>query len=191
MTDGGVALEHKTRKLIHNYILNHPGASVGEIKKVFELNLSTLKYHLIYLEKADKVDSERIGRRRCYYCKHKRKSLDDPFLERQKDTLSKIQLRIINIIQNKPGISKDDLLYLTKLNRKNLNYNIQRLGDLKLIWQVQDNGMARYEYITQEKLRDEMLNRLVIKLVSNEIDEEAFNRIKKKLEAMDIEELMK
>jgi predicted transcriptional regulator len=188
MFTSGVALEHKSRKQIYNYIQSHPGASFGTVKKVFDMNTSTLKYHLIYLERADKIESKREGRLRCYYSKNKTKSTYKPLQHYQNNSLTKTQKRIVNIIQNKPGISKDDLQYLTKLNRKNLNYNIHRLGELNLIWQVKNNGMVRFEYITEDKLRDEMLNRLVIKLISNEIDEETFNKIKKKLDSMDLEE---
>jgi ribosomal protein S6 len=78
---------------------------------------------------------------------------------------------------------------LTKLNRKSLSYNIKKLSDLKLIWSVKADGQVGYEFITEEKLRDEIFNQLVIKLISDEIDEETFNRIKKKLETMDIDEL--
>ena len=117
--------------------------------------------------------------------------LSNFYQKRDDRSLTSTQKRIINIIQQKPGISKKELHYLTKLKLKNLNYNIQKLSELKLIWTKQNNGLAGYEYITREKLRDQMLNRLVLKLVSDEIDEITFQKIKKKLETMDIDELMK
>ena len=102
-----------------------------------------------------------------------------------------MQKRLISIIQDKPGITFQDLMYKTKINRKNLSYNIKRLGDLKYVWVVKREGIIGYEYITQEKLRDEIFNRLVLKLISNEIDEATFNKIKKKLDTMNVDKLLK
>ena len=72
-----------------------------------------------------------------------------------------------------------------------MSYNLKRLHELKLIWIVKNDGVVGYEYITTEKLREEVLDQLILKLVSDEIDEEIFNKIKKKLEEMDTEELMR
>ena len=68
------------------------------------------------------------------------------------------------------------------MNGKKLNYNLKRLRDLKLIWLVKDDGLIGYEYITAEKLRDEAFNRLVVRLLRNEIDEKTFLELKRKLE---------
>ena len=35
-------LDNKTRKVIYNYISDHPGVSFGNIKKVLDLKKSTL-----------------------------------------------------------------------------------------------------------------------------------------------------
>jgi hypothetical protein len=59
----------------------------------------------------------------------------------------------------------------------------------QLIWKVQNDGEIGYEYITKEKLRYEMYNRLLMKLLANEIDEETFLKIKRKLERIDIEDV--
>jgi hypothetical protein len=69
---------------------------------------------------------------------------------------------------------------------------MKRLGELKLVWVVKtSDGMLGYEYITKDKLREEMLNELLNKLLADEIDEDTFKKIKKKLEEMDTEELMR
>jgi predicted transcriptional regulator len=189
MYNGDGVLDHKSRKLIYNYISTHPGAPFGVIKKVFDMNTSTLKYHLHYLEKSNKIFSKREGRRRCYYCTQRSELQISPYSGVDQYNITQVQQRILNIIKTEPGITDDELIIKTRLTRKNLDYNLKRLGELKLIWMVNTDGIVGYELITKEKLREEMLTRLVLRLISDEIDEDTFNRIKKKLEKMDIDEL--
>ena len=68
MRDDDRTLAHRSRRLLLNYIKSHPGVSFGEVRDVFEMNDSTLRYHLRYLERSRKVTSERVGRERHYYC---------------------------------------------------------------------------------------------------------------------------
>ena len=70
-----------------------------------------------------------------------------------------------------------------------MDYSLNKLIEMKLIWQIEDNEEIGYEYISEEKLRYEIINLLLTKLLSNEIDEETYRLIKKKVESMNIEEL--
>jgi predicted transcriptional regulator len=191
MYDGVGVFENKSRKMIYNYISSHPGASFGEIKKVFEINKSTLKYHLHYLEKSKKIYSKREGRRRCYYNCKSNEYERSPLTELDPSTLPESQLRILDIIKENPGITNEELLVRTRLNPTKLNYNIHRLGELNFIWMVENDGQIGYEYITGRKFRQRMLNRLLMKFISKEIDEETFNKIMKKLETLDLDEILK
>lgn len=189
MYDKDDALEHKSRNMIYNFIQSHPGASFVTIMNFFNINKSTLMYHLNYLEKADQILSRLEGGNRCYYCKYEAGTGPDQFPGSSIINLTDKQKRILNIIKINPGISKDELMSRTRMNRKNLDYNLKRLHDLKILWMVKNNGVVGYEYITKEELREELFKRLVTKLISNEIDEETFVKIKKKLEELDLEEL--
>ena len=57
----GEELKHQTQKLIYNFISTHPGVSFSRIRNFFELNDSTLKYHLHYLEKNNRISSEKTA----------------------------------------------------------------------------------------------------------------------------------
>ncbi len=189
MFGGEEGLEHKTRKLIYNYISTHPGASFSVIKDFFDLNESTLKYHLHFLEKNNRIISQREGRQRLYFCEGV-KNVDFHYPQKVKMlNLSRSQQRMLTLIKRQPGIGKHELLNFTRMNRRTLNYNLEKLLEQKLIWKVKNAGKIGYEFITKEKLRKEIYNKLLMKLLSDEIDEEKFLRIKKKLEMLDVDEI--
>ena len=187
MTGKEGALEHKARKAVYDYIMAHPGVPFGTIQKVFNMNASTLKYHLNYLERNNQVLSKREGRYRLYFCIHGSPSQLEPAPASKIETLTDVQRYLLNVIRNDPGIKASKLASVSNMNQKNLSYNIQRLIDQQLIWRIQNGGEIAYEYITAEKLRYEMYNKLLMKLLSNEIDEETFLRIKRKLELIELE----
>ena len=191
MDTGGLALQHRSRKLIYNFISTNPGSSFEIIKRFFDMNRSTLKYHLKYLERNNHIFSKRKGRRRCYYCGSEIDHEIILFSDDPHPYLTITQKKLIKIIKDNPGITNKELLDRTKLNRKNLSYNIIKLREQKLIWGFKTDGVLGYEYITEDKLRHEMVTKLISKLLAKEIDEDTFNRIKGKLEKVDLDELLK
>jgi predicted transcriptional regulator len=128
------------------------------------------------------------GNQRCYYSDVKADPYENTQLKGENKELTKTQKRILELIQIQPGVTKNELRLKTKLNRNTLNYNLNKLLDLKLVWLVKNDGVIGYEYITKESLRDEIFNHLIYKLVSKEIDEETYHRIKKRLEELDDDE---
>ncbi|UCH88722.1 MAG: winged helix-turn-helix transcriptional regulator [Thermoplasmata archaeon] len=183
------SLEHKTRKQIYNYIYSNPGVPFKIIMNFLSLNKSTLTYHLKYLEKSNQITSKREGRQRHYFCNQQPSIESKNQLPIMENTLNKNQQKILDLVKNQPGISVKDLNFRTRINQSTIEYNLNRLIELKLIWKVKtDNGIG-YEYITKDILRKEMFNRLLKKLLTNEIDEETYHRIRRKLEDLDLEEL--
>ena len=180
-------MDHRTRKLIYNYIFAHPGVPITHLSTVLDLNYSTLKYHLKYLEKNNQIISNKIGRNRCFFINknHDIEELHGSNL----NSLNTNQQMVLNCIQNNSGITKKELIQKTRIERRTMDYSLNKLIEMKLIWQIEDNEEIGYEYISEEKLRFEIINLLLTKLLSNEIDEETYRLIKKKVESMNIEEL--
>ena len=54
MANDELVLQHDTRRMIYNYIVEHPGVAFNELKKVFELTDGTLRYHVEYLKRSGK-----------------------------------------------------------------------------------------------------------------------------------------
>ena len=182
-------LSHRSRKLIFNYILIHPGSSFGAIKDFLDINESTLKYHLRFLERSNRIISKREGRRRCYYCEKSLGYERERYSSSNLEFLNKRQLHILNIIRRRSSITKKELIKITQMNRTTLDYNLNKLIAEELVWQTSRENGTRYEYVTTERLQNKMFNRLVMKLLSDEIDEETFHRVKKKLESLDVDEV--
>ncbi len=191
MNNNGETLTHKSRRLIYLFISNNPGVTFEKIKRFFDMNKSTLNYHLKYLERNNKIISKLVDGQRCYYCAYMVSNQIMSIQTSSPTNLTQIQERLLVLIQQKPGVSNKELMIQTKINRKNLSYNIKKLRDQKLIWAVKNDGLLGYEFITKEKLQHEMATRLIAKLLSDEIDEETYHKIKTKLDEVNIEELMR
>jgi predicted transcriptional regulator len=186
--DQGV-LNHRSRKMLYNYILSHPGISFGAIQKVFEMNSSTLKYHLRYLEKYNKIKSKHEGKALVYFCPGQTDPEQRPASIAKINVLSETQHYLLNLIRNRPGITRSVLINISKLHPKTFSYNIDKLIERQLIWKVHNGSEVGYEYISEDKLRFEMYNQLILKLLSNEIDEDIFHRIKRKLDEIDVDDI--
>ena len=181
MVKGERVLEHRSRKLILNYIKAHPGESFGTLKRIFEMNDSTLKYHLKYLERAKKVVSRREGRRRCYYPGSEGDVASSRWACTTEKDLPRAQQRTLTLIKANPGITSEDIHDKLDMSKQVLNKALRRLQELRLIWVIGRGERTGYEYITEERLKAELFNHLVKKLLDGEIDEETFLAAKRKL----------
>jgi predicted transcriptional regulator len=186
MAEDQSAFQNKSRKQIYNYIYSNPGVSFGAIQKLFDMKKTTLEYHLNYLERMKEILSKREGRHRLYYCT---KQSGFNHLKINEKALSDIQKKILILIQNEPGITTKDMIHKFRIKPTTLDYNLNRLMEYKLIWKVKTGNGMGFEYITSDLLKKEIFNQLLLKLLIDEIDEETYFKIKKKLEEMDLEEL--
>jgi predicted transcriptional regulator len=176
-------LEHQLRKLIFNHITEYPGVSFSTLKKVYDLNDSTLRYHLKYLERADRIDPQLENGKLHFYPNNSSGLRSKPSKNNATPTkLTQHQEAIFNLINHYQGISQSELMKRTSYKRFILTYNISKLIDYGLIRKFNNDRHVCYETITSQQLNHEMLKVLAIKLLNNEIDEKTFFKYKKRLD---------
>ena len=185
MVNSEIVLDHNTRKLIYDHIIANPGVSFNILKTIFNLNDSTLRYHLNYLKKNKKISFGLESGNRKYY-PHIDKGVVYSNIE-DSDTvsvykLSEVQERIISTIKNYPGINQKELIRLTGLKRLTLSRNIKKLLELCILRKIPNTNDVCYEYLGNEQLRYKILKRLLIKLLRKEIDEKTFLDLKRSLD---------
>lgn len=176
------AFEHKTRKQIFRFIQTNPGSTLGTIKRVLDLNRSTLTYHLNFLERNKDIYSKKDGKTRRYFCSGRGTFSLLP--EVDPDSLTMIQRSLIGFIKRYPGITQKELTRRTKKNQQTISYNINKLIEMQLAWKVKLKGKTGYELITPNKLKEEMANRLLLWLMNGEIDKETYLEMKKRLNSL-------
>ena len=134
MSNGDEILDNKIRRLIYNQILSYPGVSFNTLKNIYELTDNSLRYHLYYLERNNKISSSLEKGTRCYYPhpasvtipQRKQSAIESYKLTPQQE-------RILNVIMRYPGINQKGLVNRTGMNRFKINRNINTLKELNLI----------------------------------------------------------
>jgi predicted transcriptional regulator len=175
-------LDHQARKRIYNHILTHPGISYTTLKNILDLPDGTLRYHIEYLEKAQRILPDIENGKRCYY-PFQNEFVDTQILDDrpQFHRFTEIQQNILSAIKRQPGITQKELQRRTNLGRFTIRYNIKKFIDMGYIRSTNSEKYVRYEYMTDELLRHEVLIRLTMKLINNEISEAEYLKLKGKL----------
>ena len=81
-----------------------------------------------------------------------------------------------------PKINQKELVNRTGMNRFKIKRNINTLKELNLIKNTRYQNTICYEYIPDVEMKYRILKGLMVKFLKNEIDEETFLKIKRRLE---------
>jgi len=150
--NGHGSTEHPTRKVLYQFIVENPGASFQLILKILKIPEGTLRYHLQQLDRSNKIIKEKKGKNLFYYSAFQKEHQEcETNVE-----LSEKQEFLLDLIRDDPGITRKELMIRSKLDRKNMNYTLRRLKDLKLIWNIETKKGDGFEVISRERLMDEM-----------------------------------
>jgi predicted transcriptional regulator len=185
MVRNETVLNNQTRRMIYNHIMAHPGVSFNILKQVFNLNESTLRYHLKYLERNEKISFGLDYGKRLYYPHRDNGHLLQPSDNSNKletYNLTRVQEQLITTIKRYPGITQKDLITRTGIKRLTVIKNLDKLRLQCMVRRFPNGNRVCYEFIENEQLRYEILKQLVIKLLRKEIDEQRFLELKRKLD---------
>ena len=184
MAKDDIVLKHETRRMIYNHIAAHPGVSFSILKEVFGLADGTLRYHLDYLKRSEKITNGLEGGKRCYYpAGHTAKIANiNHNGEPEFVKLNEVQERLVSVIRRYPGINQKELSRKTNLNRFAVRNNIEKLMHYRMIRKVPERNMVCYECVSKGKMEYETIKTLILKLVNGEISDEEFNELRKQME---------
>ena len=165
------ALTNETRKLIYNHIMAHPGVSFLVLKSVLKLNDSTLRYHLNYLERSEKISFGLEEGRRYYYphlgASHVIHQSEDSNTLMSYE-LTGVQEKIISTIKSYPKINQKELAKITRINRMTLSRNINMIKDLfKVAIEFEKDTVIFYEMI-QAMIEDDETSKDLEKIIEEE-----------------------
>ncbi len=182
MLDGDAILENKLRRMLYNHIISYPGVSFNTMKNIFELTDSGLRYHLHYLEKNEKISSGLERGIRCYYPHPGAVAVPLKTKERlESQQLTTHQERVLSIIMRYPGINQKGIMDRTGINRFKVSRCITTLKTLGLVRNTRVKNSVCYEYIPDVEMKFKILKGLMLRFLRDEIDEQTFLRLKRRL----------
>jgi len=135
-------LKHSLREELYQYIVSHPGKNYISIKNELDLKNGTLIYHLKTLESQRFIKSIKDGRYRRFY----------PWgmkVSKNKEQLSAIQQKIIDLLEEQPGISQSKIGVELGQSRQTINYQIGKLKDSNIV-EVEHRGITSKCYVNQQ-----------------------------------------
>jgi DNA-binding transcriptional ArsR family regulator len=132
-------LDNLNRKNIFEYIKSHPGIHFNELLRELDMQPGSMSYHLNVLEKKEFVKSIQDGNYRRFFMYGAKTDF--------KIALTSIQLRIISIVDKKPGISQVKISKTIGKNRMLVNYHIKILRDAGIL-NIERSGRETLCYTT-------------------------------------------
>ena len=132
--DGIIKL--KTRKMIYNYILDHPGLHFRELSRELKIPKSTLDYHLSILKKLELINVKSNGRYNRYYAMKQVGRIDKEILNVLRQ---EVPLKIVILLLNEgPGdIYKSDKIFWKAMNNPATHtklFSVKELIGLTKYW---------------------------------------------------------
>jgi DNA-binding response OmpR family regulator/biotin operon repressor len=131
--DGDELINNKTRDVLYDYVLNHPGEHFRAIQEACELGNGVLDYHLHILEKNKIIKSKKDGIYKRYYL-YNQKVLDNP-----KHKFTEFESNILELLQDNP-LSQKDIADEFDTSKQRINYYIQKLKRAGYIYVDKKSG---------------------------------------------------
>jgi predicted transcriptional regulator len=142
------ALLNEKRYKMYNYILEHPGCHLSELKRFISLKGQLAKWHLTILEKFDYIYSTKYLKYLTFFPRDFKKGLVNPYLAIKGPNASKI----ISSLWKNPAPSLGELQSHSSLELATLKHHLTKLLDADVLFSHEVNEEAYY-ILNQEILR--------------------------------------
>lgn len=129
------------RKAVLDFVNDHPGTHLREIKRELKLGMGTIQYHLYTLEREGKIVSRRKGLYKRFYPSQmfgekQREILDVLSQESERDIL-------LYLIEN-PSSTQKELTQYTGMSAGTVNWHMRRLGISGLVEMKHEGQHVKY-----------------------------------------------
>ena len=139
--------ENENRKNIIKAILKEPGIHNNELLRRCNLQKGQLQWHIQVLLQYNIIRKEKIGQYSAYF-----PSVNNEVQGNNRELLlskSKTKFKILNLIEDNPGINPSKIASLLNLNKSSVKYHVDRFIEEKMILHEQDGRKIRL-YVKQE-----------------------------------------
>jgi len=133
-------LENENRSKIIDLILENPGIHFNELLRKTNLAPGNLVWHLDILETYRVIKKKRVGNYVMFIPYYNKNPLSNVDLKLQK---SELTLQILELIEENPGIWNNKLTEEMEIHRKTIQYHIDKLIDLGLVYKKKDGSKKK------------------------------------------------
>lgn len=137
----GFAENPTTKNQILDYIKNHPGSHLRQIKRDMDVSMGVIQYHLYTLERERKILSKRKGLYKRFYLnlvfgEHQQEILGVLSQETERDVL-------LYLIKN-PNATQKQVSEYSKISPGTINWHMKRLGQSGLVTIKREGQFVKY-----------------------------------------------
>ena len=144
----------ENRRLIHDYILRNPGSHLRKIERKLDMNLGTLRHHLIYLEKKRIIISKTEKNLKIYFVAGKMGTLDRNI----SSLLQQKRFRdIMLVVINTPGLTHKDIAGKLSLKPSTLSKYIKVLEEREVLRHEREEREKHYFVVDEKEIMNTLL----------------------------------
>lgn len=140
-------IEVDNRRFILSYILHNPGSHLRKIARDLDISLSTLRYHLEYLEKKGEIICQKQNNLKVYF-------IPDMLKPHEKMLIPILQQKhyrdIILALMESPGLTSSQIANRISMGSSSASKYINLLEDQKILLH-RKSGREKNYYVNKEK----------------------------------------
>ncbi|MGC9307567.1 MAG: winged helix-turn-helix transcriptional regulator [Thermoplasmatota archaeon] len=152
MKEDSLALE--TRRTIYDLIVRYPGLHEREIARRLDISLSTLDYHLHYMEKRGLVVARKDGRYTRYFAAKKVGMQDKKIISLMRQETPR---QIVLFLLEHPGAIHKDICSAVGKSPSTVSFHLKKLAKAGIIEGVSLGRKTAYEVIDEEAVANALI----------------------------------